>query len=296
MATVPHAVPSRLSHLTAELYGREDDTLIAWQRTCTQVSEALRTHHAGDRLGKALALAQEGAVELESDGFAVVTSGTRLYHVQTDGTCDCPDYSHRGAPCKHVLAVLIHTRAHELLEPSPSAEAAVTPATPPRPVPPRPTPASAQAVPTAATWHVRDAQTSACMRWRIGTMDVTYTIRGTTDAEVIDRIDATLQRLHDLFEVHEMRAAECAAARDAALAQAQQAQPTPALTPEALQALQVLLAASPVASNGAAANGHTPAAPPRCPAHGDMRESTKKPGTWFCPQKLPDGTYCATKA
>ena len=293
MPSVPHAVPSRLSHLTAELYGREDDTLIAWQRTCTQVSDALRTHHAGDRLGKALALAQSGAVEREDDGFAVVNSGNKLYHVQADGTCDCPDHAHRGAPCKHVLAVLIHTRAHELLVPSAPAEPT---ATPPRPVPPRPTPASAQAVPTAATWQVQEAQTSACMRWRIGTMDVTYTIRGTTDDDVIDRIDATLQRLHDLFEVHEMRAAERAEARATALAHAQ-AQTTPALTPDVLQALHALLVAPPIASNGVAAHatGHTPPSP-RCPEHGAMRESTQKTGTWFCPQKLADGTYCKAKA
>ena len=93
----------------------------------------------------------------------------------------------------------------------------------------------------------------------------------------------------------ETRAAERAAARDAALAQAH-TQTAPTLTPEALQALHALLVASPVASNGAAANGHTPASPPRCPAHGDMRESTKQPGTWFCTQKLPTGKYCPSKA
>lgn len=116
-----------------------------------------------------------------------------------------------------------------------------------------------------------------------------------TDDEVLTRIREHLPLLQDILAVCELRAAERAEARATALAQAQQAPTAPTITPEALQALHALLASSPVASNGAAANGHTPAQPPRCPAHGVMRES-KKPGTWFCPQKLADGTYCESKA
>gem|GEM_PF-2482522 len=121
MASVAHPVPSRMAQNVAALYGHEDDTLLAWQRFCAQAAEALRAQHDPERLSKALALAQGGHVEVEDDGFAVVTSGTKLYHVQADGTCDCPDYQHRGStPCKHVLAVLIHARAQELVAPSPS--------------------------------------------------------------------------------------------------------------------------------------------------------------------------------
>jgi len=40
MATVAHPAPSRLTHLTAELSGVDDDTLIAWQRACAQAAEA----------------------------------------------------------------------------------------------------------------------------------------------------------------------------------------------------------------------------------------------------------------
>jgi len=92
-----------MTHNIAALYGHDDDTLVAWQRFCAQAAEALRAHHDPERLTKALALAQGGHVEVEDDGFAVVTSGTKLYHVQADGGCDCPDAQHRSAPCKHVL-------------------------------------------------------------------------------------------------------------------------------------------------------------------------------------------------
>ena len=35
--------------------------------------------------------------------------------------------------------------------------------------------------------------------------------------------------------------------------------------------------------------------PPVCPAHGSMRESTKDKGTWFCPAKIADGSWCKTR-
>lgn len=34
---------------------------------------------------------------------------------------------------------------------------------------------------------------------------------------------------------------------------------------------------------------------PICQYHGPMKESGKAPGTWFCPQKMGDGTYCKSK-
>ena len=36
MSSLPHPVPSRMSHNIAVLFGHEDDTLIAWQRACVQ--------------------------------------------------------------------------------------------------------------------------------------------------------------------------------------------------------------------------------------------------------------------
>lgn len=32
-----------------------------------------------------------------------------------------------------------------------------------------------------------------------------------------------------------------------------------------------------------------------CEWHGPMRESTKAPGTWFCPKKKSDGSYCPSR-
>lgn len=39
-----------------------------------------------------------------------------------------------------------------------------------------------------------------------------------------------------------------------------------------------------------------PGQPPVCPYHGPMKESTARPGTWFCPKKMGDGSgYCKEK-
>jgi len=89
MSSLPHPLPSRTAQNIAALYGHEDETLLAWQRCCTQAAEALRAQHDPERLTKALALAQGGHVAVEDDGYAIVTSGAKRYQVQADGTCDC---------------------------------------------------------------------------------------------------------------------------------------------------------------------------------------------------------------
>src|SRR5712692_3755548 len=242
MTSLPHPVSSRTTQNIAALYGHKDETLVAWQRLCAQAAETLRTQHDSERLTKALALAQGGHVEVEDDGFAVVTSGTKLYHVQADGRCDCPDSQHRSAPCKHVLAVLIHVRAQELVAPSASpapmaAAAASAPAQSPVPTKPtrQPKPRS------SAVWDVHEAPASACFKFRVGNMELLYTLRGVDDPELQQRMTATLPTLQAIMEACEERAAQRAAAREAA--QAAQAPPAPQTPPAAVpQAdLQALL-------------------------------------------------------
>jgi len=92
-----------MTHPVAALFGHADDTLLAWQQACVQAAETLQPPPDPERLAKALALAQDGAVTLEEDGAAQVTSGGTRYRVEADGTCHCPDVQHRGAPCKHLL-------------------------------------------------------------------------------------------------------------------------------------------------------------------------------------------------
>lgn len=271
MTSLPHPLPSRTAHAIAALYGVEDDTLVAWQRFCAQTAETLRQQHDAERLRKALALAQGGCVEVEDGGFAVVTSGTKLYHVQPDGSCDCPDYAHRRTPCKHVLAVLIHTRAHELAAPSTSpAPAAKPPCLPPR---------AAQ----AGRWQTTEAAASCNIKLRVGTMELWYTARDVDDATLQQRLQAVLPWLNDVLLACEADDAARVAARAAAPVPQAPPQAPPAVPPQldvqalVQQAVQQALAAA----NGHAASTPPPPASPRASAAPSAPEPDDQQ-TGFC--------------
>ena len=185
MTSVPHSAPSRLTHTIATLYGHDDDTLLAWQRFCVQAAEALRAEHDSARLSTALQLAQDGAVTLADDGSATVDSGTQRYAIATDGACPCADAQQRGALCTHVLAVAIHRQAQRLLAPSAEAAPAAPQLTATRP---------AKAHPSTA-WDVHEAPASACLKFRVGSLELLYTLRGIDDTELQRRMAATLPTL-----------------------------------------------------------------------------------------------------
>jgi hypothetical protein len=259
MATVPHSVPTRLAHLTAELYGHDDDTLIAWRQTCVHATDALRTQYAGERLSTALALAQDGAVVLDADGRAVVTSGANRYEVQADGTCTCPDYARRQVPCKHVLAVLIHSQTLALLEPTPAPWDAAPP------VPQAAPTATPPVAPTAADWHVQEAPASCCLRLRVGDIELMYTMRDVSDAELTSRVQHLVPWVQDVLAQAQERQAQLAALR----AQRAAARPAAATAQAPAQAapadVQTLIQqAVHQALTTQQANGHlsTPAATP----------------------------------
>ena len=300
MASVAHPVPSRMAHHVAALYGVEDDTLVAWQRLCAQTAEALRQQHDAARLSKALALAQGGHVEVEDDGFVVVTSGTKLYHVQADGACDCQDYQHHGAPCKHVLAVLIHARAQELVAPSPSpAPAAAEP-------PAAPTKPTRQAKPrSSAAWDVHEAPVSSCFKIRIGAFEWTHTMRSTDDAEFHTRVQTFVPTFREIVAAMEAMQAEREAAKAAPAPPA--AQP-PAGAPANVQAL----IQQAVQQALAAANGQAPGTPPPAPPSNGTAQQASTPEGWCALHQVPmelrsnergswwshrlaDGSYCKGK-
>src|SRR5712691_6840601 len=196
MSSVPHAVPSRMTHTVAALFGHADDTLLAWQQACCQAAETLQPPPDPERLAKALALAQDGAVTLEEDGAAQVTSGGTRYRVEADGTCHCPDVQHRGAPCKHLLAVQIHQQATAQLAPSASA-------VPPRAATPQlaPTPDTHQGrLPSADRWDVNEAPASCCLRLRIGELELMYTMRDVSDAELTGRVQHLVPWVQDVLD------------------------------------------------------------------------------------------------
>jgi len=298
MTSLPHPLPSRISHTIAALYGHADDTLVAWQRACVQAAEALRPQPESERLAKALALAQDGHVVLADDGSATVQgSGPQPYTVQ-GGLCDCPDAKKRGLPCKHALAVQIHQHAAALLMPSPS--------TAPQQVPKKERPVRTRG---SAAWDVHEAPASCCLKWRIGSLELMYTLRGVDDAELQTRLAATLPTVQDILEACEERAARRAAEREAAQAaqaqHAQQGQP-PTGAPADLQALLQQAVQQALAAQ---ANGRAPSTPPPAPSstgpaaanggapfchlhHAALELRSNERGSWWSHWVASEKRYC----
>jgi hypothetical protein len=259
--TVSHRLPTAQAHAIAQLTGYEDPDVLRWQQACIQASHALHPQPESERLAKALALAQDGAVTLEADGTAAVTSGKASYHVQADGTCTCLDAQYRGTICKHRLAAQIHQQALALLAPS---------AAPELPAAPQPASATRQARPRrSAGWDVHEAPVSSCFRMRVGTLEWMHTIRASDDAELQTRLQTFLPTFRAIAAALEALHAE----REAAKAAPAPQPPAPTANASAdlqvliQQAVQQALAAqasshSAAAANGTAANGTTASTPP----------------------------------
>jgi hypothetical protein len=306
MSSVSQApVPSeRLDTLIAELYGDRPTSLSPagerWQQAVAQVGEQLRAklrvEVLPERMRKALDLVRADAVTLHADGTASVQSGKQTYTLAPD--CPCADAKHRTELCKHTLAVELHRRALALLEGTAPAPAAPPPAAL----------STAPSAPASQAWDVHEAPASACFKFRVGNMELLYTLRGIDDTELQQRMTATLPTLQDIMEACEERAAQRVAERAAAqAAQAQQAQQAPADLQALLQqAVQQALAAQ--GSPNGQAPGTPPPAPPSngtaqpaptpegwCALHqAPMELRSNERGSWWS-HRLADGSYCKGK-
>ena len=258
MTSLPHPLPYRMTQNVAALFGHADDTLVAWQRACVQAADALRPQPDNERLAKALALAQDGHVVLEDDGTATMQgSGAQPYTI-SGALCDCPDAKKRGAPCKHALAVAIHQQALALLVPSDSATLQPALAQHTRQVRP----------PSADRWDVTEAPASCCLRLRVGELELMYTMRDVSDAELTGRVQHLVPWVQDLLDQARERQAQLDALRQqraaANVAPAAPAQP-PGPTPPPASGpadLQTLLQQAVQQALAAAANGQAPGTPP----------------------------------
>ena len=132
-------------------------------------------------------MAHEGAVTLGDDGAALVTSHGTQYRIDADGLCHCPDAHHRGLPCKHLIALHIHRQATTALMSSTTD------------APPLAT-AQADRLPSAAHWAVTKAPASCCVRLHIGELELMYTMRDVSDAELTSRVQHLTPWVQDLVE------------------------------------------------------------------------------------------------
>src|SRR5439155_14247583 len=125
----------------------------------------------------------------------------------------CADATHRAELCKHMLAVELHRRALALLAgtipaSSPTAAAAPAGATPPpsAEAPPAATPPAAVEdppqgrLPSTDRWDVTEAPASCCLRLRVGDLEILYTMRDVSDAELTSRVQHLMPWVQDVLD------------------------------------------------------------------------------------------------
>ena len=282
MATVPHtpAPCEPLTTLIAECFGDQSTPASPlpvsehtaerhWQDAVTQVGEQLRVklrvEALPDRLHKALALVLAHAVTLYPDGTASVQSGTQTYHLAPE--FPCADATHRIEFCKHTIAVELHRRALVLLADTapasgPTATAAPTGAasSPSAQAPPAATPPAAadtrqERLPSADRWDVNEAPASCCLRLRVGDLEILYTMRDVSDAELTSRVQHLVPWVQDVLDQARERLALLDTLRQQReAASASSASPATDVPPDLQaridQAVQLALAAHQATSNG----------------------------------------------
>jgi hypothetical protein len=261
-------------------------------------------------------------VTLHPDGTASVQSGKQTYRLAPD--CPCADATHRAELCTHTLAVELHRRALALLDStvpanSPTAAAAPASAAPPpsaAAAPAAPPPAEdtrQERLPSADRWDVHEAPASACLRLRVGALDIRYTMRDVTDAELTSRVQHLVPWVQDLVDQARERQAQLDLLRQqretasAGLTAGLQPPSTP--PPTDLQALiqqavqQALAAQQPPSIGQAPAPGQVPAATPQaspadwCPLHQvAMEQRSNAKGTWYSHWLASKQRYCKGKA
>ena len=128
-----------------------------------------------------------------------------------------------------------------------------------------PEPATA---PSAAAWGVTEAPVSCYFKLKIGHLELSYTMRDVSDDRMVARINEMLPKIQRYEDYVAKRQAERQPQPSAP--QVPQTPPAPLVPPAEIEA-------------------------PVCPYHGAMRASNKAPGTWFCPSKMADGSYCKTR-
>jgi hypothetical protein len=335
MATVPHtpAPCEPLTTLMAACCGDQptpasplpasDPTAEThWHDAVTQVGEQLRAklrvEVLPDRLHKALALVLAHAVTLDPDGTASVQSGKQTYRLAPD--CPCADATHRAELCTHTLAVELHRRALALLDstvPASSPTAARASVSAPLPsnteAPPAATPPAAadtrqDRLPSADRWDVTEAPASCCLRLRVGDLEILYTMRDVSDAELTSRVRHLVPWVQDVVDQARERQAsldllrqprEAASAGPTAVPQPP---PTPPADLQALiqQAVEQVLAAQQRSRHGhASANGQVseaemPTGPEGwCDLHQiAMERRSNARGSWWSHWIASEQRYC----
>jgi hypothetical protein len=269
------------------LYGSRDTAAVAAEeaspiaQAVAAAAQQLQLAREGEldskRLAEAMHLVLSHSVTLNLDGSSTVQSGKRVYSQRGD-TCSCPDYQHRQSFCKHLMAVELYRLAQALLKDNAAGEAPALPAA---------------SVSASAAWDVHEAPVSCYLKFRVGHLELSYTMRDVDDNHLASRLTQVLPKVNAMIEAEEARRQQLAAERAAAKQQASKPAASPADADNVQQLVQQ-------AVQQALAQGGSGAEPPRirhaangqaehynddgdkwCAIHGEwMPERSNDKGSW----------------
>ena len=196
------------------LYGSRDTAAVTADeaspiaQAVAAAAQQLQHAHDGEldskRLAEAMQLVLSHSVTLNLDGSSTVQSGKRVYSQRGDA-CSCPDYQHRQSLCKHLIAVDLYRLAQALLKGNAAGEVPALPAA---------------SVPASAAWDVYEAPVSCYLKFRVGHLELSYTMRDVDDDHLSARLVKVLPKVNAMAEAEEARRQRLAAEQAAAKQQA----------------------------------------------------------------------------
>lgn len=91
----------------------------SWGKACELALDQLGQQPCGERVAKALSLAQNGCVTLQDESgestALVRSNNAQVTYVVSQGSCTCPDAHYRRQQCKHQLAALLAWHAARIV-------------------------------------------------------------------------------------------------------------------------------------------------------------------------------------
>jgi len=217
------------------LYGSRDTTAIAAEevspiaQAAAAAAQQLQHRYDGEldskRLAEAMQLVLSHSVTLNLDGSSTVQSGKRVYSQRGDA-CSCPDYQHRQSFCKHLMAVDLYRLAQAFLKGNAAGEVPALPAA---------------TMPASATWDVHEAPVSCYLKFRVGHLELSYTMRDVDDDHLSARLVKVLPKVNAMAEAEEARRQQLAAEQASAKLQAVKPAASPADAGDLQQLVQQAL-------------------------------------------------------
>jgi hypothetical protein len=157
-----------------------------WQQAVRRAAEALNRPEFNGRIEKAMDFVLGGSVTLHEDGTATVKSSSHTYSLAPE--CTCQDSQQRSKYCKHFLAVQVLKRTLAIYNAPENGTR-----NPEAPAPQEQT--QPEVEPWATRQEIVQTYSSCTIKWSYGGMELSRTLRDTTDEALDARLAVLLPRI-----------------------------------------------------------------------------------------------------